>query len=84
MMADEPDYILELRGVGGDAEEPATGDTRSANKWIGVHFECCSVYARIYRNGEGTAYVGHCPRCQRRVQVSIGPGGTSHRMFRAQ
>ena len=82
-MADEPAYILEIRGIEDGADEPATREVGGASRWIGVHFECCGVYARIYRNRRGTAYVGHCPRCQHRVQVSIGPGGTSERMFRA-
>ena len=82
-MADEPDYILDIPGVEGDPDNPPADESRSANKWIGVHFECCGVYARIYRNRAGNAYVGHCPRCQSRVQVSIGPDGTSQRMFRA-
>ena len=84
MMADEPDYILDIGGVDGGPDEPAAGQSRCASKWIGVHFECCGVYARLYRNRRGTAYVGHCPRCQSRVQVSIGPGGTNQRMFRAR
>ncbi|NLX14963.1 MAG: hypothetical protein GXY44_15115 [Phycisphaerales bacterium] len=52
--------------------------------WIGVQFECCDVYARVYRNQEATAYVGRCPRCLRKVQVRVGPGGTDTRMFRAR
>jgi len=84
MMADEPDYILDVRGVKDGPDDPETGPTRGVRKWIGVHFECCGVYARVYRNRGGTAYVGHCPRCQSRVEVSIGPGGTSQRVFRAR
>lgn len=83
MMADEPAYILEIRGIEDSADEPATCKVGGASRWIGVHFECCGVYSRIYRNRKRSAYVGHCPHCQNRVQVLIGPGGTSNRMFRA-
>jgi len=82
VMSDDPPYILDIDGI---EEEPSPPDGRSrpGHKWVGVQFECCGVYARIYRNKAGTAYEGHCPRCARPVRVRIGPGGTSHRMFRA-
>ena len=85
MMEDDPSYILDIKGLGDepDPPPPSQGTAADGRKWIGVQFECCAVYSRVYRNAEGTAYVGHCPRCQRRVQVRIGPGGTSSRMFRA-
>ena len=53
-------------------------------KYIGVQFECCKVYARIYVNKEGTAYTGKCPKCMRSVIVRVGPGGTDSRFFRAK
>ena len=51
--------------------------------FLGVHFTCCDVYARVYPNRERTAYVGHCPRCAKRVDFKIGPGGTDARFFSA-
>ena len=53
-------------------------------KFIGVHFKCCNAYARVYMGKEKTAYQGSCPRCDKRVNISIGPGGTDSRFFSAQ
>jgi hypothetical protein len=52
--------------------------------FLGVMFECCSVYVRIYKNREGTAYVGHCPKCAKRIAIRIGAGGSDNRFFRAR
>ena len=60
-------------------------DVRSeASRFLGVHFACCDAYSRVYANRAGTAYVGHCPRCAKRIQFAIGPGGTEARFFVAQ
>lgn len=53
-------------------------------KFIGILFECCQVYRRIYINKEGNAYEGRCPKCYGQVKVIIGPGGTDQRFFTAR
>ena len=52
--------------------------------FVGIMFECCKVYQRIYRNAEGTAYEGRCPRCLRVVTLRVGAGGSEARIFRAR
>jgi hypothetical protein len=85
-MSDDPPYILDVSGLSEGPEEDGSDSAADAagRRWIGIQFECCGVYTRIYRNRDGTAYEGRCPRCARPVQIRVGPGGTSHRMFRAK
>lgn len=52
--------------------------------FLGIYFDCCNVYGRLYKNKEGTHYVGRCPRCLRPLRVPIGEGGTNSRFFRAE
>jgi hypothetical protein len=86
-MTDEPAYYLEIGGLNepADAAQPQT-DARGlfGRPWLGVHFECCGVYARVYRESDGSAYVGRCPRCTRTVRFRVGPGGTADRFFSAR
>lgn len=58
-------------------------DTNESNKraFLGIWFECCHTYGRLYKNANGTAYVGRCPKCLRPVNVRIGGEGTSRRFF---
>ena len=52
-------------------------------QFLGVMFECCNVYGRIYKNKEGSAYEGRCPKCLKQVIVRIGKGGVNNRFFRS-
>jgi len=91
-MSNEPDYTVEIGGqiiegpVGSDILENGENSCSFFYRraYISVLFECCKVYQRIYRNPSATAYEGSCPRCLRKVQVRIGPGGTSTRFFTAK
>ena len=58
-------------------------EKKEQRKFIGVKFNCCGVYVRVYINKEGTAYEGRCPKCFRSVKFKVGEGGTDHRFFEA-
>ena len=55
---------------------------RPKRAFIGIWFECCQTYGRLYKNKTGTAYVGRCPKCLRPASVRIGGEGTKRRFFR--
>jgi len=56
---------------------------KEKKRYIGVLFECCNIYKRVYINKEKTAYTGRCPKCYRIVRVGIGKNGTDGRFFKA-
>lgn len=63
------------------------GDAQRKNKneggreFIGIFWECCKVYSRVYLNSRRSAFVGWCPKCARRVQVDVSPTGSRSRFF---
>jgi hypothetical protein len=86
ILTDPDDYILDLSSPSGN---PPAGNAKpagpaSARPFLSIHFKCCNVYNRIYKNPAGEAYVGHCPRCARQLRVPIGPGGSTNRSFVAE
>lgn len=82
-MGDEPAYRLEIDGLDdGDDAESSPGQTK--RPWIGIRFDCCGAYTRVYRNAEGNAYEGQCPRCGKKVRLRVGDGGTDARFFVAE
>ncbi len=81
----EPDYFLDIKGLGAHSPESEAARANAAGRpWVGIRFECCGVYTRVYRNPEGDAYLGYCPKCLKKVRLAVGPGGVSSRFFKAE
>jgi len=49
--------------------------------YLGVRFDCCGVYTRLYRPVERPYYYGNCPKCGKSVFIPVAKGGTSSRFF---
>jgi hypothetical protein len=79
MPADPRDFKVELSSVA-SSRGPAT--VTAGRPFLSVEFACCSVYQRIYRDPDGRAYTGRCPKCGKPVRFPVGPGGTNCRFFR--
>jgi hypothetical protein len=77
-MTDPRDYKVELSGAATPADGSGAPTTRP---YLSVHFACCGVYQRVYRDADGKAYRGRCPRCGTPVRFAVGDGGTSARCF---
>ncbi len=84
---DPRDYILDIHGLASadesSGDSPGSG-APNARPWIAIHFKCCHAYARLYRNRDGTAYAGQCPKCGAPARAAIGEGGTDARFFTAE
>lgn len=79
-----PDYILKIDGLATHQPDEAQDHApQTGRPWIAVRWTCCSVYSRIYRNRQRTAYEGRCPKCGTPARAAIGPGGTKSRFFNA-
>ncbi len=68
--------------MSGDRPIKPSPGSNTPRPFLGIHYVNCGTYGRIYRNKEGTAYVGHCPKCMHALKVRIGPQGTGHRFFK--
>jgi hypothetical protein len=77
MSGDPRDYKLDLSSL----KQPEEPKQPASRPFIGVHFNCCGVYQRIYRSADGLRYEGRCPRCMRTIRFAVGQGGTDERYF---
>ena len=50
--------------------------------FLGIVFECCGIYARIYLNRKATAFEGRCPKCLKKVAVRLDPRGAKDRFMK--
>ena len=91
----KPDYILDLSSLArsGASTDQQPGQPSTAHEadaglrgrpWLAIHWKCCSVYSRIYRQAEVPMYEGRCPRCARPLKIAVGEGGTNSRFFEAR
>jgi hypothetical protein len=71
------------------ADESSAGPDAPANSpgprrlWVGIQFECCGVYKRVYRDPDVPLYEGQCPQCGRKITMRVGPDGVNSRIFKA-
>ncbi len=75
---DQCAYHLDIDGL-----NPSPAEQAARRPWLGILFDCCRVYARVYRSPDGRFYRGRCPKCLRQVRLRVGPEGTAERFFRA-
>jgi len=68
----------------GPGEKRDASEGPGARPYVSILFECCHVYARVYRGPREMVYRGRCPKCLRAVQLRVGPDGTPARFFRAK
>lgn len=81
MNDDNRDYKLDISSM--PSGDPTPAGAAAARPYLSVLFECCRVYQRIYRAPSENIYRGRCPRCGKKVEFPVGPGGTAARFFRA-
>ncbi len=83
-MESEPGYLIDIISAPeGELHSVSPGQGPS-RPWVGVQFECCGVYARIYREPDVPLYEGRCPRCGRPISIRVGPEGLPTRFLRAR
>lgn len=84
-MSDQ-DYILDLstQPAADNALAPqAHGPKATARPWLAIHWRCCHVYSRVYRQKNASHYLAQCPCCGRSATIQVAPHGVSTRFLEA-
>jgi hypothetical protein len=81
MSSDPRDYKIELSSPPEGAGAPSASAPAQPRPYLSVHFACCGIYQRVYRDNDGKTYRGRCPRCAKLVTFAVGAGGTDSRSF---
>ena len=67
--------------------EGSKPEQTAKRKFLGVWFECCHAYGRLYKSPDGKVYRGRCPKCLRSVMVRVdenAENATNRRFFRGR
>jgi len=51
-------------------------DSVTGRSYIGVHYECCQVYSRVYLKQEQKKQISHCPKCGNAFHIKFSENGT--------
>lgn len=49
--------------------------------FLGITFECCRVYCRVYLTADKKAFAGSCPKCGAPIRIRTAPGGSTSRFW---
>jgi hypothetical protein len=82
-----PSQVIDIRLTADGVEKCAGADKRgreAERPWIGVHFECCGIYARVYRDVSADRYESRCPKCAAPITIRVSPDGVSTNIVRAR
>jgi hypothetical protein len=82
-MIHEMDPRLDISNDPYRTADDGTQGPRRTRPFLGINFQCCQTYGRIYRNQTATKYEGQCPKCRAKISVPIGDGGSGARFFNA-
>ncbi|HPF41473.1 MAG TPA: hypothetical protein PK093_22790 [Phycisphaerae bacterium] len=73
---------LDITDLDPPGETPMADSATSSHRvWVGVYYECCAAYARVYRRPDDLRYQGRCPECGASVSIRVGPNGIAARML---
>ncbi|MDA8745373.1 hypothetical protein N9N28_12120 [Rubripirellula amarantea] len=75
--------LPQIGNTGSPQPNGAPSGEPTGEPFLGIRFDCCRTYGRIYRNRVRTHYEGRCPKCFKRLKVPIGKDGVGTRFFRA-